>query len=146
MRNVDFNDKDVLFADYENKFKFNGILDETFKYIEDFQLLDEKIWKRFVNQFREDADFDGGWRGEYWGKTMRGASFVYSYTKNPTLYSVMKKTVLDMIDSADDEGRISSYYKNHEFEAWDIWSRKYVLLGMEYFLEVCEDDELEKKS
>ena len=58
----------------------------------------------------------------------------------------MKKTVLDMIDSANDEGRISSYYKNHEFEAWDIWSRKYVLLGMEYFLEVCEDDELEKKS
>ena len=139
------NDKDVFFVDYENKFKFNGFLDETFRYIEDFQLLDAKLWKRFVGQFREDADHDGGWRGEYWGKTMRGASFVYAYTKNQDLYKVMEKTVIDMMESADDEGRISSYYKNHEFEAWDLWSRKYVLLGMEYFLEICEDEDLEKK-
>ena len=145
MGKLKMGDKDIFFVDFENKFKFNGFLDETFQYIEDFQLLNPKLWERFVGQFREDADHDGGWRGEYWGKTMRGATFVYSYTKNPELYEILKKTVLDMIDSADNEGRISSYYKNHEFEAWDMWSRKYVLLGMEYFLEICEDEDLEKK-
>ena len=145
MEKLKMGDKDIFFVDFENKFKFNGFLDETFRYIEDFQLLNPKLWERFVGQFREDADHDGGWRGEYWGKTMRGATFVYSYTKNPELYEILKKTVLDMIDSADGEGRISSYYKNHEFEAWDIWSRKYVLLGMEFFLEICEDEDVEKK-
>ena len=31
---------------------------------------------------------------------------------------------------------------NHEFDGWDIWSRKYVLLGMEYYLEICKDEAL----
>jgi len=29
-----------------------------------------------------------------------------------------------------------------EFRGWDIWGRKYVLLGFQYFLEICRDDEL----
>ena len=61
---------------------------------------------------------------------------MYSYTRNPKLYEVMAKTVNDLMDTADEYGRISTYAINHEFEAWDIWCRKYVLLGMEYFLEI----------
>jgi len=95
----------------------------------------------------EDADKDGGWRGEYWGKCMRGAAFVYSYTKNPELYKILEKTVRDMMGSAraSEGGRISSYGLNHEFCHWDIWSRKYVLLGMQYFYEICEDGALREE-
>ncbi len=43
---------------------FTGFVHKNIKYIEDFQLLDSVLWKRFVEQFREeDADFEGGWRG-----------------------------------------------------------------------------------
>lgn len=136
---------DKVFADYETEYKFKGFIDEAFKFIEDFQLLNPTMWERFVNQFREeDADYEGGWRGEYWGKCMRGAAFVYAYTKNPKLYEVMAATVRDMIASAREYegGRISSYGISHEFCHWDIWSRKYVLLGMQYFYEVCDDEEL----
>lgn len=136
---------DRFFADYGNECKFIGFIDKAIKYIEDFQLLRGDLWRRFVQQFREDADFDGGWRGEYWGKMMRGACFTYSYTKNPKLYEEIVKTVSDMMESADETGRISSYGVNHEFESWDIWSRKYVLLGMQYFLEICEDDSFSAK-
>lgn len=131
---------DKFFADYENTYAYSGFVDDAIKYIENFQLLDEKLWFRFVNQFREDADFDAGWRGEYWGKMMRGACFTYSYTKNAKLYEILTKTVADIIDSADELGRISSYAVSHEFDGWDIWSRKYVLLGMQYFLEICTDE------
>ena len=137
---------DTVFVDFDNTYRYNGFMDSTFRFIEDFQLLNPTMWERFVNQFREeDADSDGGWRGEYWGKCMRGAAFVYSYTKNPELYAVLEKTVRDMMNSgrASEGGRISSYAKNHEFCHWDIWSRKYVMLGMQYFLEICEDKELE---
>lgn len=134
-----------MFDDSKIVCDFDGIVDRNIRFIEDFQLLDEITWKRFVNQFREDADFDGGWRGEYWGKMMRGAAMTYAYTKNKALYKIMAKTIEDMIESADDDGRISSYARNHEFEAWDLWSRKYVLLGMQYFLEVCEDDDLSER-
>ncbi len=136
---------DIFFADYDNEYKYTGFIDETIKFIEDFQLLRDDLWLRFVQQFREDADYEDGWRGEYWGKMMRGACFTYSYTKNPQLYSALKNTVCEIMGCADETGRISSYGINHEFEAWDIWSRKYVLLGMQYFMEICDDEEFCKQ-
>lgn len=136
---------DVFFADYDNKYSFNGFMDKAIRYIEDFQLLREDLWVRFAEQFNTNADFDGGWRGEYWGKMMRGACFTYSYTKNEKLYEILKNTVSDMMERSDEFGRISSYAVENEFDGWDIWSRKYVLLGMQYFLEICDDEEFSKK-
>ena len=106
------------------------------------QLLDAALWLRFVMQFRLHSDRDNGWRGEYWGKMMRGACFVYSYTKNAELYEVLEQTVRDMLDSFDEYGRISTYPIDRELDGWDLWSRKYVLLGLQYFLEICHDREL----
>lgn len=134
---------DVFFADYNNTYAYNGFVDRAIRYIEGKQLLDTVLWKRFVEQYRmEDADYDEGWRGEYWGKMMRGACFTYSYTKNPELYKVLTDTVEDLLTCQEDNGRMSSYARNHEFHQWDMWGRKYVLLGMQYFLEICEDEDL----
>ena len=137
--------REMLYSKRENVTKYEGFVDDAFRFIEDFQLINPTLWRRFVQQFREDADYDAGWRGEYWGKMMRGACLVYPYTQNPVLYETLVKTVRDMMDSADEDGRISSYGVNHEFDGWDIWSRKYVLLGMQYFLEICKDEELKKE-
>lgn len=136
---------DVFFVDYENKYKYKGFMDKAFNFVENRQLLNVELWKRFVQQFIEDADsLTKGWRGEYWGKMMRGACFVYSYTQNSILYEILENTVKDLVATQDDEGRIASFDKESEFDGWDIWSRKYVFLGMQYFLEICEDKELEK--
>ena len=131
--------KDTLFAATDCIYGWNGIVDQSIRYIEDFQLLRPELWRRFVQQFREDADYDAGWRGEYWGKMMRGACFTYAYTRNQRLYDILTQTVSDMMESCDPDGRISSYGRDHEFDGWDIWSRKYVLLGMQYFHEICTD-------
>ena len=137
---------DKFFVDYSNEAEYTGFVDKAVKYIEDFQLLRPDLWKRFADQFRqEDADYEAGWRGEYWGKMMRGACFTYTYTRNPKLYSMLCDTVEDMINLQEDNGRISSYAENHEFDGWDIWSRKYVLLGMQYFIEICTDEEFVKR-
>ncbi len=126
--------------------RFRGITDETFRYIENFHLTDATYWRRFVEQFRVFSDSkDKGWKGEFWGKMMRGASMVYAYTGNDTLYAVLKQTVQDMMESSDSNGRISSYSKEEEFSGWDIWSRKYVMLGMEYFLDVCKEEDLREQ-
>ena len=131
-----------VFTEVAKDTKYNGFVDKAFRFVETYQLNKPELWERFVQQFREDADYEGGWRGEYWGKMMRGACLVYQYTKNETLYSILCQTVSDMMNSADENGRISSYAMNHEFDAWDMWSRKYVLLGMEYFLEICKEESL----
>lgn len=136
---------DMCFADCENEYKYNGFLDYSISFIEKNQLLNCSLWKRFVQQFCEDADNDAGWRGEYWGKMMQGACFVYSYTQNAELYEVLVRTVCDVLNTQERDGRISSYDVSHEFDGWDIWGRKYVLLGMQYFLEISKDEKLNKK-
>jgi len=125
--------------------KFSGFVENNIKFIEDFQLLDSSLWTRFVHQFKEDADFDAGWRGEYWGKMMRGAALTYSYTKTPELYSALETTVYDILSTEDEYGRISSYDISHEFDGWDLWSRKYVMLGLMCFYDICKDNLLKDK-
>ena len=137
---------DKFFIDYKNDFKFNEITDKAMKFTEDSQLLKTDLWYNFAEQFSEQTDGDDdGWRGEYWGKMMRGGCFVYSYTKNAKLLEALTNTVRHILTKQDERGRISTYAVSKEFRAWDIWSRKYVLLGMQYFLEINEDKELEKE-
>ena len=136
---------DKFFADGTDC-RFEGIIDKTAKFIEDFQLLDGEHWARFVRQFKDHTDgADKGWRGEYWGKMMRGACFTYSYTKNPDLKKALTDTVVDMLGAAEEDGRVSSFTRETEFHGWDIWCRKYVLLGMQYFCEISDDEGLNKK-
>ena len=47
---------------------FPGRYEELVSFIEEFQLLRSDLWERFVQQFKEDSDYDAGWRCEYWGK------------------------------------------------------------------------------
>lgn len=136
---------DTLFVDYHNCCQFDGFIDRYIRFIENFQLLNKDTWSRFVQQYRDNADDDQLWRGEFWGKMMRGACFTYSYTKNEELYQILMWTVSDMLDTQENDGRISTYPKDCEFDAWDIWCRKYVLLGMQYYLEICKDDTFSEK-
>ena len=122
--------------------KFNGWLDDSLNLITDMQLRDAKMWSLFVEQFRTNPDIvDAGWRGEFWGKMMRGACFVYSYSKDKELFDVLKASVQDLVSAQDELGRISTYTVEKEFDGWDLWGRKYVLLGMQYFVEISDDKE-----
>lgn len=134
------NDTDSFF-DLPREAHFDGWLDRTARLVTDMQLRDAEQWRLFVEQFRINADDkNAGWRGEFWGKLMRGACFVYSYSKDERLFHMLKETVRDMMDSQDEFGRISTYSQEKEFDGWDLWGRKYVLLGMQYFIEICNDD------
>lgn len=128
--------------------KLDGIMDYTVKFIEDFQLLDTGSWDKFVAQFashRVDSDGNGvGWRCEYWGKMMRGACITYGYTHNPKLYEVLTQTVNDLLETQDSLGRISTYEVDKEYNGWDIWGRKYVILGLLHFHEICTDESLKE--
>lgn len=144
LRRVNFPDFSTdKFVFSEAECAYSGIVDEHAGFIENFDLKDKSIWKRFVEQYKMRSDTDDfGWRGEYWGKMMRGASFLYAYTKTPELYDVLEGTVRDMMTVADSDGSVTTYAPERRFTGWDIWSRKYVLLGMQYFIEICGDDKL----
>ena len=80
------------------KCKLDGIVDFTAKFVQNHQLLKTRLWDLFANQFvlRTDGS-DGGWRGEYWGKMMRGACMTYQYTQDEELY----KTLFNAVQSSN---------------------------------------------
>ncbi|MBE7043632.1 MAG: hypothetical protein E7399_09140, partial [Ruminococcaceae bacterium] len=127
-------------------FSYNGIEDWYAKFIQKIQLKDKEMWALFVNQFRSNVDDeDLGWRGEYWGKMMRGACITYCYTRDEELYQVLEETVLDLLSAQGEDGRFSTYSHEAEFNGWDMWGRKYILLGALHFCEICKDEALKKK-
>lgn len=128
-------------------FKYTGIVDETIHLVQEKQLKDANYWKLFVEQYRKGNvdDHDRGWRGEYWGKMMRGASLTYLYTQDEELYNLLEASVYDLLTTQDELNRFSTYSIECEFSEWDMWSRKYILLGSMYFLDICKYEELKNK-
>lgn len=123
-----------------------GCIHAAAMFLQKEQLSDPTLWKRFVDQYRLQVDgLNRGWRGEYWGKMLRGAVLVYEYTRDNRLFAILTDTVRDMLTVAEPDGRVSSYSRDTEFDGWDIWGRKYVLLGMEYYLEICADEALREQ-
>ena len=115
-------------------------------FITENQLLDETLWRRFVSAYKTKADdADRGWRGEYWGKMMRGACLVYRCTKSERLYTVLRQSVEALLEAADADGRLSTYKRENECSGWDLWCRKYVLTGMLHFCDICPDPALVRR-
>lgn len=136
-------DRDVLLCNDLCRAHFGGDMAELIRFMYRHQIKDVTLWKRFVHQFTFNSDDDRyGWRCEYWGKMMRGAAAVYGYTRDKMLYAILEDSVRELLRTQDSLGRISTYSVNAEFHEWDMWGRKYVLLGLQYFMEVCEDEAL----
>ena len=138
----------LLFEEKTGSFDYCDMLSNECEKIKKIQLLDRELWKTFVEQFRlGNTDDDGAtWKSEYWGKMMRGACFVYrtspSDRPDDELYAVLEETVRDLLTTQDSLGRITTYSPEKEFTGWDIWGRKYVMLGLLYFLDICRDEKL----
>lgn len=119
---------------------------ETVDFLLREQYLNADLWRKFVEQYRLRLDGDTvGWRGEFWGKAMRGAAMVYDACRDENLYQAITDSVRDMLTVADSDGKVTTYVGVNEFHYWDIWSRKYVILAMEYYYDVCRDEDLKKE-
>ena len=134
---------DKIYAIPNAEYQINGAIKDVLDFTRNKQLMDPVLWTRFVAQFQPGVDDENkAWRCEYWGKMMRGAALVYGVTKDQELYAVLETTIREILTRQDELGRISSYAVENELDGWDIWGRKYVLLGMQYFSEVCPDEAL----
>ena len=60
--------------------KTNGIMDDAVQFVINNQLKRPSIWEKAVEVYGTREDSDGYWRGEYFGKQMRGAALVCEYS------------------------------------------------------------------
>lgn len=103
-------------------------------------------YRQLVEPFRLRNETDYKWRCEFWGKIVRSAIYAWKSTQDPDLKKQIDFTVYDLLSTQTDDGCISSYPEDKQLSGWDIWGRKYVLLGLlAYYREMNSDPFILKK-
>ena len=103
-------------------------------------------WKKLVDVFRFRDERDGCWRSEFWGKIVRSAIHAWRATGDAELKAQIDATVKDLVSTQTPDGCISSYPAEKQTWRWDVWGRKYALLGLVRYYEVVERNEDVKKA
>ena len=87
-------------------------------------------YEQLADPFRFRSETDNKWRCEFWGKIVRSAGYAWCSTRSPELKQLIDESVADLLSTQSNDGCISSYPEGKQLGGWDIWGRKYVLLGL----------------
>jgi DUF1680 family protein len=89
--------------------------------------------------FKNKTDQGGSFRGEFWGKWFTSAALAAAYRSHKPYLDLLGTTVKDLMDAQEEDGRLSSYPREEDFLNWDIWGRKYALLGLLSYYDLTGD-------
>ncbi len=93
---------------------------------------------RLVAPFRNRTE-TSCWQSEFWGKWFTSAVLAYRYCPEPKLKAVLDKAVDGLIATQTPEGYIGNYADNKHLAAWDIWGRKYCMLGLIAYYDLTKE-------
>ncbi len=79
------------------------------------------------------------WRSEFWGKWFMSAAWAYRYSQDPQLKTILDKAVAELLATQTPDGYLGTYTKQTETDNWDIWGRKYTLLGLMSYYDLTGD-------
>jgi DUF1680 family protein len=91
----------------------------------------EQNYNRLISPFKpENRTETRMWQSEFWGKWFTSAALAYRYHPSPELKKVLDQAVAGLIATQTPDGYIGNYAPDHRLEQWDIWGRKYCMLGL----------------
>ena len=70
------------------------------------------------------------WQSEFWGKWFTSALLAYKYHPTAELKKKLDDAVTGLIATQTEDGYIGNYKKENRLQQWDIWGRKYCMLGL----------------
>lgn len=80
--------------------------------------------------FSKQTETRGLWATEFWGKWVQGAIASWQYNHDPQLYQKIQRSVEQMVAYQTPRGYMGDYAPEKETTNWDVWGRKYTLLGL----------------
>ncbi|MEI8205939.1 MAG: beta-L-arabinofuranosidase domain-containing protein [Kiritimatiellales bacterium] len=98
----------------------------------------ELILRPYRERFEEN---DGHWRCEYWGKWVTSAVLGCSYQPDETHFAVLDRAVKGLLATQTPDGHIGTYKDSKHLGIWDVWGRKYTLLGLIAAYDLTGDEE-----
>lgn len=79
------------------------------------------------------------WQSEFWGKWMIGACDAYKYTRNEQLMEMINHAVKELLKTQLPNGYIGNYSPDVQLAEWDVWGRKYSMLGLQAYYSITHD-------
>ena len=79
------------------------------------------------------------WQTEFWGKWILSAIAAYEYNHDPELLKIIQKAVSGLLATQTPDGYIGNYAPEAQLKNWDIWGRKYTLLGLLAYFDISAD-------
>jgi DUF1680 family protein len=95
-------------------------------------------FNQFVEPFRYKNE-TRLWQGEFWGKMMLGAISSYDYNRDTEMLKKIGDAVKGLIATQMPDGYIGNYTDSARLSQWDVWSRKYTLLGLLAWYDLTSD-------
>ncbi len=83
-----------------------------------------------ISVFRKQDEVKNLWASEFWGKWVQGAIGMYHFTHDPELKTIIQKAENGLMACQLKNGYIGDYDAQHQLNGWDVWGRKYTLLGL----------------
>jgi uncharacterized protein len=93
---------------------------------------------RLVAPFRERTE-TSCWQSEFWGKWITSAILAYRYHPTPELKNKLDNAVAGLVATQSPDGYLGNYTTDNRLEAWDIWGRKYCMLGLLAYYDLTMD-------
>ncbi len=93
---------------------------------------------RLVQPFSNRTE-DRCWQTEFWGKWFTSAVLAYRYKPRTDLKSKLDSAVTLLLRTQTADGYIGNYAPDKQLEQWDIWGRKYCMLGLLSYYDLTRD-------
>ena len=93
---------------------------------------------RLVAPFRNRTE-TSCWQSEFWGKWFTSAVLAYRYRPESQLKEVLDIAVDGLIATQTADGYIGNYADDKHLAGWDIWGRKYCMLGLLAYYDLEKD-------
>jgi DUF1680 family protein len=117
--------------------KINGFIGEKLANASANRVYAQDV-NRLVEPFKH-RDETRCWQTEFWGKWFTSAVLAYRYQPTAASKAVLDKAVADLLKTQTPDGYIGNYKATNLLDQWDIWGRKYCLLGLIDYYDITKD-------
>ncbi len=121
--------QDKLIPSLPNSLKIDGYVGEKIDQCIQNRLMVQDV-ESLLDLFRIREKDNFGFNAEFLGKWSAASALGIRYQPNHELQEVMDNAVRELIKTQSADGYITTYKKGDEFQMWDVWNQKYVLLGL----------------
>lgn len=79
------------------------------------------------------------WQTEFLGKWILSAVAAYQYSNDPELFTIIGNAAKGLMATQTPDGYIGNYTSEAQLQQWDIWGRKYTMLGLLAYYDISKD-------